>query len=116
MITADKIITIVSDYFNVDKNMLNVKSRRAEYVKARHLAMYFCRHKTEWSYREVGNLFNRDHASVVHAIKSVNDRLDTEKVYKQDFENIEILIEQAEEDYLISLKDEEVYQESDFYK
>ena len=118
MITAEKIITIVSDYFNIEKYLLEMSSRDMEIVKARHVAMYFCRYYTELTFRVIGSHFERDHATVDHAIKSVRDRIDTEKAYKHDFDEIEKLIRKEIEDQTCSRERSEsvIFQENDWYK
>lgn len=58
------------------------RSRRAEYVAARHLAMWVCRHALGASSVRIARAFNRDHTSVNFALRSLRDALDTEPVVR----------------------------------
>ena len=116
--TPEKIIEIVADYFHVDKDMLRVKNRNAEFVKPRHIAMYLCKYNTELSFREIGKSFNKDHASVIHAIKSVENQIETNRKYREVFDEIELHVIQEEykEKIYSEIVKSEVYQENDFYQ
>jgi len=118
MITADKIISIVSDHFHMDSSLLGIRSRGTTLVMPRHLAMYFCRYYTHLSFSDIGNYFNRNHDTVIHAIKSVNNQCDTDKDYKRTFDDIERMVKYEKESitHLEKMMVEEVYQENDFYE
>lgn len=118
MITADKIITIVSDYFNIDRYALVINNRNAEIVKARYLAMYFCRYYTENTFRMIGSYFEKDHATVSYSITAVENRRDTEKAYRHDFDNIKktILKEIENNTYSQMRAESTIFQENDFYE
>lgn len=83
----------------------------------RHLAIYFIRENTNLSYREIGAYFNRDHATVIHAIKSVNNQVETDRYYKDVFDEIKLFIkqEQVKEAVINEVVQNEVIQENDFY-
>lgn len=122
MITADKIISIVADYFHVDKNYIKTSKRKLEIIKIKHLAIYFVKKDAKLSLRETGDYFigkNKilDHASVLHAINSVNNQYDTNIYYRKQFDDIEKLIEKEKESiaHLEKMMVDEVYQETDFY-
>jgi len=117
MITADKIITIISDYFKIARCNLGIRSRNMLFVMPRHLAIYFIRENTNLSYREIGAYFNRDHATVIHAIKSVNNQVETDRYYKDVFDEIELFIKQEKikEAIIEAVVKHDVFQENDFY-
>ena len=118
MITPEEIIRIVADYYHLDKIDLIIRNRNERFVKARHIAMYYCRHKTEFTLREIGNAFDyRSHDTVIHAIKSVENQVETNKRYREDFKDIELHIEQSilKEKIYSEIIESEVYQENDFY-
>ena len=47
------------------------KGRSKHVALARHEAMYFLRQKFNWSYPATGQFFNRDHTTVISAIRKV---------------------------------------------
>lgn len=57
------------------------KSKRQEFVIARQAAMYICRLKFGLSYPELGRIFGgRDHATVMHGIKKIQQLRQSDKV------------------------------------
>ena len=65
------------------------KARRKEIVIARQVAMYFSKNFTTNSLKSIGFHFGgRDHSTVIHAVQSVNDMIDTDSVFKNNIEEI----------------------------
>ena len=112
MITAEKIITIVSDYFHVPEEVILSKCSREAIVAPRHVSIYLIYHNTDLSFARIGTLFNyKDHSGVTYACKQVNR---SRKYYSEYRDMLEMF-----EDEIKSLNVErnfEVFQESDFYK
>ena len=79
----DYIQKTVSDYFNVSLDDLKAKTRKKEIVKARQVAMYFSKDYTNHSLKSIGYHFGgRDHSTVIHAVQSVNDMIDTNSKFR----------------------------------
>lgn len=55
-------------------------SRYPRVVKARHRAMAVIRWSTEWSYPEIGRLFNRDHTTVMAGVEKYEAKINGERV------------------------------------
>ena len=58
---------------------VRVKSRLRELVFTRQLAMYFSDRFTKATQIRIGLYFSRDHATVIHAIKTINNLIDTDR-------------------------------------
>ncbi|WP_109830730.1 chromosomal replication initiator protein DnaA [Reichenbachiella versicolor] len=85
----DYIQKTVSEYFNVSSDDLKAKTRKKEIVIARQLAMYFSKDYTNHSLKSIGNHFGgRDHSTVIHALQSVNDMLDTDARFRSSFSEL----------------------------
>ncbi|MFH6984121.1 chromosomal replication initiator protein DnaA [Marinoscillum sp. 108] len=79
----DYIQKTVSDYFNVAQDDLKAKTRKKEIVIARQVAMYFSKDYTNHSLKSIGYHFGgRDHSTVIHAVQSVNDMIDTNSKFR----------------------------------
>lgn len=66
------------------------KSRKREIVKRRQLAMYFCRRKTALSLSQIGSkLSGHDHATVLHAIKEMQNLTQTDPKFRESFNKLE---------------------------
>ncbi len=79
----DYIQKTVSDYFSVNQEDLKAKTRKKEIVIARQVAMYFSKDYTNHSLKSIGHHFGgRDHSTVIHAVQSVNDMIDTDTKFR----------------------------------
>jgi chromosomal replication initiator protein len=89
-ISIDYIKNIVCDYFQITVDEINSKTRKREIVQARQLAMYFSKKHTKCSLANIGmQCGNKDHATVLHAYRTVTDLLDTDKQFKIWVEEID---------------------------
>ncbi|GAB11729.1 chromosomal replication initiator protein DnaA [Gordonia araii NBRC 100433] len=70
-VSAPRIIAVTSDYFSVSIDQLTGPSRKQEIVTPRQIAMYLCRELTDLSLPKIGEAFNRDHSTVMHAERKV---------------------------------------------
>ena len=64
------------------------KSRKANIVRPRQLAMYISRVLTDHSLPEIGREFQRDHSTVMHAFDKISSELEINIRLKRDFEAI----------------------------
>ena len=61
---------------------------------SRHLAMYFCKQLTEQPLKTIGLRFGgRDHSTVIHACKAVEDRYDTDMAFRKELEEVRSKLE-----------------------
>ena len=81
-ISIDQIQKVVSDYFQMDVNTLQSKTRKRHIVQARQLAMFFAKKYTKASLASIGSqIGKRDHATVLHACKTVDNLSSTCLLY-----------------------------------
>ena len=89
-ISIDYIQKVVCDYFNIGVDLINSKTRKREIVQARQLAMYFSKKMTKASLASIGlHCGNKDHATVLHACRTVNNLVDTDKQFKAYVDELE---------------------------
>jgi len=89
-ISIDYIQKVVSDYFSIPVDVVNSKTRKREIVQARQIAMYFSKKYTKSSLATIGiHCGNKDHATVLHACRTVNNLLDTDKQFRSYVTEIE---------------------------
>ena len=82
-ISIDFIQKIVCDYFGLPVDQINTQTRRREIVQARQLAMYFSKKHTKSSLATIGlHCGNKDHATVLHACKTVTNLIETDKNFR----------------------------------
>jgi chromosomal replication initiator protein len=79
-VTVDTIIEAITEHYKVRTPDLKGKSRLREIVLPRQVAMYLAKELTNLSLKSIGYHFGgRDHSTVIHAIQTVNDLMDTDK-------------------------------------
>ena len=89
-ISIDYIQKVVCDYFNMPMELLKSKTRKREIVQARQIAMFFAKSMTKSSLVTIGTqIGNKDHATVLHACKTVNNLIDTDKSFRVYIDEIE---------------------------
>ncbi len=82
-ISIDYIQKVVCDYFDMRIELLKSSTRKREIVQARQLAMYFSKQLTKASLASIGaQCGNKDHATVLHACRTINNLVETDKQFK----------------------------------
>jgi len=80
---------VVSKYFQISVEEMKDKARKKEIVIARQVAMYFSKDFTNNSLKSIGFHFGgRDHSTVIHAVQSVNDMIDTDSIFRKSIKEI----------------------------
>ena len=88
-VSIDYIQKMVADYFEMDIDTLQSKTRKRHIVQARQLAMYFAKKYTKASLASIGSqIGKRDHATVLHACRTVENLADTDKQFKKYIEDL----------------------------
>ena len=89
--SIDMIKDIVAKHFSVDIEAIQSKSRKREIVQARQFAMYFAKKITNKPYAEIGKLIgNRNHATVLHACKTIDTLKGIDKDFKKFYKELEV--------------------------
>jgi chromosomal replication initiator protein len=55
-----------------------------EVVVARHILFHYFRYEMGMKLNQVGLLFDRDHSTVIHGIRKVQEFIDNPRYYKQE--------------------------------
>ncbi len=89
-ISIDYIQKVICDYFNISVDSLNSKTRKREIVQARQLTMYFSKEHTKASLATIGlHCGNKDHATVLHACKTVSNLIETDKNFRNYYTELQ---------------------------
>jgi chromosomal replication initiator protein len=93
VITIEEILKRVCDYYSVKQDDIYTKSRKRNIVQVRQVSMYLAQKHTSLSCSRIGMLVGkRDHATVIHSVNQIEDRLTNDKKLKEDLLNIEELL------------------------
>lgn len=89
-ITIDHIRNVVCEYLNVEQSVFDSAKRTREVAQARQIAMYFCKQHTKAPLATIGAAIGgKNHATVLHACKTVTNLMETDKAFGQMMEEIE---------------------------
>ncbi len=89
-VNAEEVVSVISDYFNVDVNKILGGGRGTkEVAQARQVSMYLLKEFSSLSLKSIGKRFgDRDHSTVVHAIKTVTRMIEEDNNYKTVIESL----------------------------
>lgn len=89
-LTPNRVLNTICNYYKITKKDLIGKSRKKEFVTARHMAIWLIKKINNLSYVEIGTLFgNRDHSTIISAIKNIERLMTINKTVKIAAEKIE---------------------------
>ena len=93
VITVDKIQNIVSNYFNIGLSEMLSQRRSRPLARPRQIAMYLSKKMTTRSLPEIGRRFaNRDHTTVIHAVKTITRLSEQDDEMKKNINQIKSLL------------------------
>ncbi len=93
VITVDKIQNVVSNYFNISLNEMLSQRRSRPLARPRQIAMYLAKKMTTRSLPEIGRRFaNRDHTTVIHAVKTITRLSEQDDEMKKSLSQIRSLL------------------------
>jgi len=79
----DKIIEYICIRFGFERSELMARNRQDNVNVPRQIAIFFIKKNTRLSLKKIGAIFgNRDHTTVMNAVKNVNNRFDVDKHFK----------------------------------
>ncbi len=92
--TLQHIVEAVTRHYDVKLSDLQSKRRHKSITEPRQVCMWLARKRTRFSLQEIGGHFGgRDHTTVMHSIKTVENRLATEPQFTMQLEKLETDIE-----------------------
>lgn len=83
-INIENIQKIVSQYYDLPEDLLRAKTRKQEVANARMVSMYLSKRITNNSLKTIGLLHGgKDHSTVIHALKTVEEKIEEEPKLKE---------------------------------
>ncbi len=93
IITVDKIQNVVSNYYNIALSEMLSQRRSRPLARPRQIAMYLAKKMTTRSLPEIGRRFaNRDHTTVIHAVKTITRLSEQDDEMKKNISQIKSLL------------------------
>jgi chromosomal replication initiator protein len=93
IISVDKIQNTVSNFFNIPIVEMLSQRRSRPLARPRQIAMYLAKKMTTRSLPEIGRRFsNRDHTTVIHAVKTITRLSEKDEEMKKNIDQIRSLL------------------------
>ena len=93
VITVDKIQNTVSNFFNIALSEMLSQRRSRPLARPRQIAMFLAKKMTTRSLPEIGRRFaNRDHTTVIHAVKTITRLSEQDDEMKKNISQIKSLL------------------------
>ena len=93
IVTVDKIQNIVANFFNISLTEMLSQRRSRPLARPRQIAMYLAKKLTTRSLPEIGRRFaNRDHTTVIHAVKTITRLSEKDNEMKKNIDEIKSLL------------------------
>src|SRR3546814_18749590 len=89
MVTIDNIKRTVAAYYNIRVVDLNSQRRTRSLARPRQMAMALAKELTQHSLPAIGAAFGRDHTTVLHRCRKIEDLRAHEVKYQEDHENLQ---------------------------
>ena len=86
---VNRIIDEVCSRYGISSEDVKSKKRNENIAGARHVAIYLIREMTDLSLKEIGNVFGRNHATVLSSIDKVDILIKTKNGYEEEIKSIQ---------------------------
>ena len=92
-LTVHTIAAEVASYYRVNADDIYTIGRKGELIKCKHIAIYLVKQYTNLTLSGIGNYFpgrsgRFDHASVLHAVNSVKNQYETNRLYRAEIDEL----------------------------
>lgn len=87
-LTFDYIVDTVADFYHIDTDAIYGKSRKREINDARQMLMYLAKTEAQMSSTNVGLRLSRNHATVLHACKQIEERMSVEEQLREEVQQL----------------------------
>lgn len=82
------ILKTIVEHFDITLTILLTPTRKRVIVYPRQLAMYFMAHYTILSLKRIGEIFEKDHTTVIHSIEAIEGWVATDEKVREQLNQI----------------------------
>lgn len=84
-LTPEKIVKQIAAHYGITSEDILGKSQIRGVALPRQMAMYFCREKLKLPFQKIGEIFDRDHSTVMSSIKQIQKGIEENKIDSLEF-------------------------------
>lgn len=87
-VTIEEIQRKVAERYNIRLSEMMSKRRERSVARPRQIAMFLAKNLTTKSLPDIGRAFNRDHTTVLHGIKAVEELREEDPAFKEETDDL----------------------------
>lgn len=85
----DRILEVVTQFYNIDREQLLLATRRKEAAFPRQVVMYFLRKELNYSFPDIGRrLGGKDHSTIMYAYRKIEDLIESSEDFRKEVDVI----------------------------
>lgn len=89
MTSAKEVVKTVSEFYNIEEQLIYDKTRKKEIIKPRQIIMYILREDFNISYPAIGEkLGGRDHTTVMHSCEKIKNDMKADEILVQEINQL----------------------------
>ena len=89
IISIKEVVKTVSDFYNIEEQLIYDKTRKKEIIKPRQIIMYILREDFNISFPAIGEkLGGRDHTTVMHSCEKIKNDIKTDEALVQELSQL----------------------------
>lgn len=82
--------------WGIDREQLYTRTRERQVVEARQMAMYLRVTRERSSYAAAGQPYDRNHATAIHAVRTVRNLMSTDKAFRDKARRVIVTLEEMD--------------------
>ena len=75
-LNPEKIINVIAEFFCIESDDVTGKAQSRDCALPRQIAMHFCRAQLKLPFTKIGDIFGRDHSTVMSSVKLIQKGID----------------------------------------
>lgn len=87
-VSPQLILEVVATFYGVNKEDLLSKKRRKEFAFPRQVMMFLCRNELDFTYEQIGAFTEKDHSTVMHAVKKIESTAEHDLKMQDDLREL----------------------------
>jgi chromosomal replication initiator protein len=93
-LTSKDIAKLICNYYKVDNQTLQSKSRKKAHAYPRNIYSYLCRNHTDETLEKIGSTINRSHSTVLYASELIKHKMKTDTTLQRQINFLSQRLEQ----------------------